>query len=123
MTWDFLPHGICWNWDPLLVSLETGFNLVIAAAYTAIPVLLLRARRGAQVPLSPVLAIFAAFIWLCGLTHVADVLLIWRSAYLLDVIVRALTAAVSVVAVMVTIRYGFEIGRGLRAAHGEQLEE
>ena len=49
-------------------------------------------------------AIFGMFIFLCGLTHLTDVLVLFSGVYRLDVLVRAATAGVSVMAAMLVAR-------------------
>jgi len=71
---DFRPHGYCYLWNPGLVWLNVISDLLIAAAYFAIPVILvwfIRKRR--DLPFSWMFALFGAFIVACGMTHVMEV--------------------------------------------------
>ena len=120
MTWsDIVPHAVCWQWDPTLIGLELAGNLAIAGAYFAIPWALLKTR--AEIPRRgwPVVLIFAAFIFLCGVTHVLDAVLIWRSWYVVDVVTRLLTASVSLVAMLVTVKYRYQIRHAIFIATRE----
>ena len=93
----FTPHGFCLAWDPWLIWLMAGSDLMIAAAYFSIPaalVLFLQRRR--DLAFKPVFGLFAAFILACGTTHVMGALTLWVPAYRLDGFVNALTALLSV---------------------------
>jgi signal transduction histidine kinase len=94
----FLPHGYCFTWDPpLLWSMVVGDGL-IALAYFSIPVALitlLRKRRDIGAPGTA--ALFAAFIFLCALTHLVSIWTIWVPAYWLEAITKLATGVVSLV--------------------------
>lgn len=98
-TAGFVPRWSCGDWSPALGWTYIVANAVIAAAYFAIPLLLLvlwQRRRGV-LPQSGTLLWFAAFVLLCGWTHVADTLAFWWPAYRFYTVVRAVTAGVSLV--------------------------
>ena len=93
----FTPHGFCLAWQPGLVWLEAVSDLLIAAAYFAIPAaLLVFLRRRADLAFRPVFALFAAFILACGATHVLGAITLWVPLYWLDGGLKALTAVLSV---------------------------
>jgi hypothetical protein len=72
-------------------------NIVIAMAYFGIPVALLvlyRSKRQ-ELPSPWLLLNFAAFIWLCGLSHVTDVTVFYWAPYRLYTLIFALTAIAS----------------------------
>lgn len=94
----FLPHGYCFQWSPQLLALMVGSDLAVMAAYYSIPVALVafvRARK--DVRFNWVFWLFAAFIFLCGTTHLVDVVTVWLPMYWLQGYTKAITAAVSVV--------------------------
>lgn len=98
MNW--MPHGTCILWDPRILVLDVLSNLVIAASYFTIPWFLWRVLKqfdGAMknLGLKAVLWAFSVFIGACGLTHVMDIVTIWLPFYILDIVVRALTATAS----------------------------
>ena len=76
------PHGFCLAWDPGLLWLQAGSDVLIAAAYYSIPFALLRfslLRRDLAFPW--MFRLFAAFILACGTTHVVDVVTLWWPLY------------------------------------------
>src|SRR5262245_13984913 len=93
----FMPHGHCIRWDPLLISVHVISDVAITLSYYVIPLLLLYyTRKRPDVRYNWIFALFAAFIFLCGTTHVAEVLTLWVPAYGVQALVKALTAAISV---------------------------
>jgi len=100
---DFMPHGFCYLWKPELVWLHALSDLTIALAYFAIPVTLLIILRMQKrvLPFSWVFAMFATFIFFCGLTHIISLVAIWKPVYYFEGIVKVITAAVSIATAMV----------------------
>lgn len=93
----FMPHGMCYLWQPSLIAAQVSTNLLIALAYYAIPLLLLYfIRRRPDVPNPLLFTLFSIFILACGTTHLLDIVTIWQPIYWVDAIVRAVTAAASV---------------------------
>lgn len=92
-----LPHGVCFQLRPDLIWLHVVSDAVIAVSYFVIPVLLLYFIHRRRQPLSfnGVVALFAAFIVLCGLSHVLGIITVWTPIYYLQGIEKAITAAVS----------------------------
>lgn len=97
--------GEGWLLNPWLGWLHIISDLVIFAAYMAIPLVIvayMRHRR--EVPFPSVFWIFGAFIFSCGTTHLLDAIIFWHPIYPVAGLVKALTAIVSVAAVILTIR-------------------
>ncbi|KAA0679502.1 sensor histidine kinase [Roseomonas genomospecies 6] len=93
----FLPHGFCLTWRPDLLALHIVSDLAIGLAYFSIPVVILAyLRRKPDFEHRGVAWLFAAFIVLCGLTHLMGMITLWWPAYGLDGIIKAVTAVVSV---------------------------
>lgn len=93
----FTPHGFCLAWDPWLVWLLAGSDLLIAAAYFSIPAaLVVFVRRRRDLVFKPVFGLFAAFIMACGTTHVMGALTLWVPAYRFEAFVNTVTAVLSV---------------------------
>ena len=92
-----LPHGVCFQLRPDLIWLHVASDAVIAVAYFVIPAALLYFMRRRRQPLSFswAAALFAAFIVLCGLSHVLGIITVWQPIYYLQGIEKAITAAVS----------------------------
>ncbi|WP_052389857.1 hybrid sensor histidine kinase/response regulator [Belnapia moabensis] len=96
------PHGFCLLWEPWLIWTHALSDVSIGLAYFSIPLALISfARRRRDLVFKPVLWLFAAFILLCGAGHWLDLLTLWVPAYGLEGLVKALTAAVSLVAAIV----------------------
>ncbi len=93
------PHGYCLAWNPGLVWLHAASDTLIGLAYCAISIALtwfaLHRRDRA---FGWIFALFAAFILACGTTHFLSLLTLWVPVYGLDGAVKALTAAISVIA-------------------------
>jgi signal transduction histidine kinase len=95
-TQGFLPHGYCFQWSPALLGLMVGSDAAITASYFSIPLALmafLRARK--DIPFNGVFLLFAAFILLCGLTHLVDLFVVWVPVYWLQAYAKLSTAIVS----------------------------
>ncbi len=79
---EYMPHGMCLLWKPWLVLLWAGSDLLIFLSYTAIPIALLMVlRKRTEVPQAPLVALFAAFILLCGITHLFMIVTLWVPIY------------------------------------------
>lgn len=85
-------------WPAPLLALVTVADGLTAVAYAWIPVTLIGVwRQRRDVPASWTLVSFAAFIVLCGLTHVLAIVTAFRPLYWLAAEVQVATAAVSLV--------------------------
>src|SRR3989440_8694478 len=99
---EFMPHGYCIRWQPLLVGVYVASDVLITLAYYAIPAMLLYfTRRRPDVRYNWIFYLFAAFIFLCGTTHIVGVVTLWIPAYGIDAMLKAATAAVSVMTAIV----------------------
>jgi PAS domain S-box-containing protein len=93
----YMAHGYCLLWKPWLVILHAGSDFLIFAAYFAIPVAIwIFLHRRPDLELKPLAILFAAFIFLCGLTHFIQMLTLWWPIYETQAFVKVATAAVSV---------------------------
>lgn len=91
-----LPHGYCIAWDPRLLWVMVFSNGVVALAYFSIPFALARFLwLQKSLPFSWMFVLFSAFIFSCGLTHVIDIVNIYRPAYRLDAVMMSITAVLS----------------------------
>lgn len=105
----FMPHGMCYLWEPELLWLHVIADTLIGAAYFAIPpallALVVRARR--EVPQGAAYAVrglphewmflaFGLFIVACGSTHFMAVWNVWHADYWLSGGVKVVTAAASI---------------------------
>lgn len=105
----FMPHGMCYLWEPELLWTHVISDLLTGAAYYAIPpallVLVVRARRevpkGAAyatrgLPLEWMFVAFGLFIIACGTTHFFAAWNVWNTSYWAAGGVKVVTAAASV---------------------------
>ena len=94
----FLPHAVCYLFRPDVIALHVGSDLIIAGAYYMIPTLLWRLiyLKIGNAQIRSIGWWFMAFILLCGLTHIMEVLVIWAPWYYVSGMVKAVTGAVSV---------------------------
>jgi signal transduction histidine kinase len=102
----FMPHGHCYLWQPGTLWLNVGSDGLIAGAYYAIPFglyYLVRERR-AEIPYPGILLMFAAFIFLCGTTHVMEIWTVWHPDYRQAGLLKALTGVVSVATMLALFR-------------------
>ncbi len=101
---DLVPHGYCLAWKPEIVWLHVVSDALITAAYYSIPVTLAWfVRRRRDLPFPWIFLFFAVFIFACGTTHLMAIWTIWEGAYGLEGVVKALTAAVSVVTALLLV--------------------
>ncbi len=93
----YLPHGVCYAWQPGLIRLHLVSDVLIGLAYLAIPVALVHfIRRRADIPFNWMFLLFGLFIVACGATHWMEVLTVWTPAYWVAGAIKAITAAASV---------------------------
>jgi PAS domain S-box-containing protein len=116
----FMPHGMCYLWNPQMLLLQIASDAGIALAYFSIPVMLLYfLRTRGDIPLRGTIAMFGGFIIACGLTHVMGIWTIWHPAYWLDGGLKAFTAAISLVTAAMMLKL---IPRALTLKTPIQLE-
>jgi PAS domain S-box-containing protein len=95
---DFMPHGYCYLWDPWIVWLHVISDALIMLSYYCIPVVLIYfIRKNRDIPFNRIFWMFGVFILACGTTHLMEIWNIWRASYLIAGVIKAITAAVSVV--------------------------
>ncbi|MBV8467376.1 MAG: diguanylate cyclase [Burkholderiales bacterium] len=93
----FVPHGYCFAWSPGLLNLFVVANSAICLAYFSLPIFLITlSRRRPDMRAGKMLWMFAAFIFLCGLTHLLDIITIWYPLYWLTGWVELATGVISI---------------------------
>ncbi|MVM37588.1 two-component sensor histidine kinase [Spirosoma sp. HMF3257] len=115
-TSDWPPRWYCGRWTDFHGWLYIASDLMIWLAYMVIPLVLIRylfVKKG--VPLPGVFWLFGAFILLCGLTHLIDVVIFWIPIYRISALIRFLTGIVSIATVVALFRY-FDEAVGLRTS-------
>ena len=93
---EFTPHGFCYLWDPRIVWLHVISDGLIALSYYCIPIILIYfTRKNRDLPINRIFWMFGTFILACGTTHVMEIWNVWHGSYLIAGVLKALTAAVS----------------------------
>lgn len=119
---DWPPRWFCGRWTDFHGWLYIASDLMIWLAYMVIPLILIRylfVKKG--VPLPGVFWLFGAFILLCGLTHLIDVVVFWIPVYRISAFIRFLTGIVSIATVVALFRY-FDEAVGLRTSREYEHE-
>lgn len=93
----FMPHGMCYLWQPDILMLHVVSDSFIALAYFTIPVALIWfARKRRDLSFNWMFVCFALFIIACGTTHLMEIVTIWTPVYWASGTVKAITALASV---------------------------
>lgn len=119
---DFMPHGHCYFWRPDILWTHVLSDAGIAIAYFCIPAILLYylfKKRPQRIPFWWVLILFAAFIYLCGITHIIGIVTIWTPIYIVEGWLKAATAIVSIITAITLIPL---VPKALTLRSAEELE-
>lgn len=94
---EFMPHGFCFLWQPELIWLHAISDIIIAVSYFTIPItiLIILQKKKQEIPFIWIFWMFATFIFFCGLTHIIELIAIWRPIYYIEGLVKVFTAAIS----------------------------
>ncbi len=95
----YMPHGYCFLWMPQILWMQVIGDITITIAYYFIPstILYLAIKRKKTIPFRWVFFFFAAFIFLCGTTHLIELIAIWYPIYYFQGVIKIITAVVSIV--------------------------
>jgi C4-dicarboxylate-specific signal transduction histidine kinase len=116
---DFMPHGVCFLWNPGIVWLHAISDTIIAVSYYLIPLTLVYfVRQRKDLPFHWMFLMFGVFIFGCGTTHVMGVWTLWNGTYRLEGLIKALTAAASVATAVALVQL---IPQALALPSPEQL--
>ncbi len=100
-----LPHGVCFLWNPALLSLHVISDSIVALAYFLIPLALIRiVRKRGDIPFNWIFFCFGGFVVACGITHVMEVVTLWHPVYWISGILKAVTALISIVTLTLLVR-------------------
>ncbi|WP_374088939.1 PAS domain S-box protein [Methylomicrobium lacus] len=117
---DFIPHGYCLSWSPVLLWLHVISDLVITIAYYSIPLTLVYfIRQRKDFPYPWLVALFAGFIVACGTTHLLSAITVWIPLYWLDGWVKGFTAIISLASAVLML---WLIPRALSLPSAAQLQ-
>jgi len=104
-TSDFPPRWHCGHWTSEHGWLHILSDIAIWGAYFSIPCMLwFIAARKRPFPYRGVLALFGAFILLCGTTHLMEAIIFWWPAYRLAGLLKFATAVVSCATVAALVK-------------------
>lgn len=93
----FMPHGMCYQWQPTILTLHVVSDATIAVAYFAIAIILAWfVGRRPDLPFRGLFGMFALFIVSCGLTHAMAIWVVWHPDYWTDGALKAITATASI---------------------------
>ena len=95
---DFMPHGMCYLWQPDILWTSVISDVLIAMAYfsiTAAVVILVKKRKDLPYPWFFLLVGSVVFLT-CGTSHLVSAIVIWEPIYGISAIVKAITALASV---------------------------
>jgi PAS domain S-box-containing protein len=102
---DFMPHGYCYSWSPVLVWLHVISDSLIALAYLSIPITLIYfIRKRRDLPFNWVFVCFGVFILACGSTHAMEVWTLWHATYWLSGAVKVVTALASLITAILLVK-------------------
>jgi len=102
---EFMPHGMCYLWNPRVIWLNVASDALIALAYYSIPLTLLYfVRRRRDLEFGWMFVCFAIFIIACGTTHLMEIVNVWHPVYWVTGVVKAITAAVSILTAILLVR-------------------
>src|SRR4030081_3810391 len=94
---DYMPHGMCFLWQPELIGLHVASDSAIALAYYSIPIALIYfAWKRTDFAFPGIFVLTGLFILACGTTHIMGVWTLWFPDYRLDGGIKAVTALLSV---------------------------
>src|SRR4030088_1722992 len=94
---DYMPHGMCFLWQPELIALHVASDSAIALAYYSIPIALIYfVNKRADLAFPTIFVLTGLFILACGTTHIMGVWTLWFPDYRLDGGIKAVTALLSI---------------------------
>ena len=118
----FMPHGFCFQGRQDVIFLHVVSDAIIALAYFMIPLTLLYflQRKTLKISFNWAIVLFAAFILLCGITHVVGIITVWNPIYYQEGLVKAATALVSILTAFAIVPL---VPKLARMRSPEELEE
>jgi PAS domain S-box-containing protein len=94
---DYMPHGMCFLWQPELIALHVASDSLIALAYYSIPVALIYfVMKRTDLAFPGIFVLTGLFILACGTTHAMSVWTLWVPDYRVDGGIKAVTALLSI---------------------------
>lgn len=95
----------CGDWTDFLGWLTIVSDLLIFTSYMAIPAMLVYfVKQRKDIPFTGVFWLFAAFIILCGVTHLTEAIIFWHPVYRLAAFIKLATGLVSAVTALTLLK-------------------
>lgn len=92
-----LPHGQCLLWESGLLWLHVIADSGIVLAYYSIPLILAYfAKKRTDLSFDWIFYWFSAFIFACGTTHLISIWTLWQPDYLVEGLIKVVTAVLSI---------------------------
>ena len=102
---NFMPHGMCYLWQPGVLGLHVVSDALITLAYFCISFTLAYfVYKREDLQFHWMFICFAVFIVACGGTHLLEVWVVWHPTYWLSGSVKAATALASVVTAIYLVK-------------------
>ncbi|HVJ52890.1 MAG TPA: ATP-binding protein [Aliidongia sp.] len=115
------PHGFCLLWQPDILAANVLADALITLSYFTIPAaLFVFAWRRPDFQIGKMAGLFAAFIVLCGVTHLFSIITLWQPIYGVEAVLKLLTAAASI---LTAFSFWRVLPRLLRVPSASQLAE
>lgn len=93
----FMPHGHCLQWLPDLLFLHVSGDVLTVIAYFVIPLALIYlVKKRTDLAFNWIFIMFAAFIFLCGVSHLTALINIWQGFYYIEGIAKFTTGLISI---------------------------
>lgn len=103
---DYMPHGMCYAWEPSILWLSIFSDLLIASSYFSIPIAILIFTKKRQIKnYRHIYILFAIFIFFCGLTHLFAIFTVFNGFYGYQAILKFATAVVSFITAVAIFKY------------------
>jgi diguanylate cyclase (GGDEF)-like protein len=100
----FMPHGHCLKWQADLLFLHVVGDMLTVIAYFLIPVALIQlVRKRDDLAFNWIFVMFAAFIFLCGVTHLMALINIWHGYYFLSGLSKLATGIISIITTVMIV--------------------
>jgi two-component system, cell cycle sensor histidine kinase and response regulator CckA len=100
----YMEHGYCLNWEPPLLWLHVGSDIITGISYYSIPLAMFYfAYQRRDIPFFKIFIMFALFILSCGTTHLFSAYTIYVPDYWTEGYVKGVTALISALTAIVLI--------------------
>jgi signal transduction histidine kinase len=101
---NFMPHGHCYFWKPDVLWTNVIGDGLTALSYLIIPIALYYVvKRRRDIRFKGIFVLFAAFILLCGTTHIFSIISVWDPLYRLEGLIKVITGLVSLITAVALI--------------------